>query len=329
MRGPRPTPHASGSRWCRFTLPFSVLAVVFVGIVALCVMACFESPPSQDREEEDGPADRFGLIQVSYEEHRVPGGAKPQLHASGLFVRHVGLSRSSVLSLLDQSPTPVPGMDTVEVGQCVLQSRDLGRPNEDADGYVELMDAGVVGMELGPRVTRLQHRYWPDRQGYVEGLSYEGALPARSAPVATGFLTLTGSGSPRVGNFMVRLAVPPVPRLLTLNDEPITSIWADVDFDQDLELGWVAAETAPEQAGPVYVELAVMHFDRTSSLVCVAPDSGRFTLPRETLQRLEQVVTPDATVRLVMRRAAGSAFAAAGLQTGRALFVSRDSVLLR
>ncbi len=300
----------------------SAALVVVLGS-ALTLGSCHEEA-EPNAYGHTAPADRFALLTISYAEHRVPGGVTPQVHANGLFVRHVGVTRDRVLRVLNQPEVRALELSAPAPGECKLDQR---HPVEisPTDQAVELLSAGRLRVEAGPHVTRLAEHTWPNIVPGVSGVAYEGTLPGAAA----GALKVSGAGSRNVGRFLVRLEIPPVPQLASLNGEPITSTWADVPFDSELQVQWSVAEADPATAPPVYVELAVLHFDRTTSLVCAAADTGTFVLPREAVEQLGETITPDATVRLVTRRVSTASFAAPGLHTGEAVFVSRDAVLLR
>ncbi len=304
------------------------IGVIAATVSLLSVASCAEEAPP-DEQGRSSPADRFGQLTVSYVEHRVPGGAMPQVHVAGFFARHAGIDRPEVLRILNQPDVPDHALLDMHAGDCKILERQLPRPPlDDPAAFVELLDAGEIRMRFGPRSARLQRRSFPDLFDSVAGLTYEGSLSGAVTPLGGGTLALDGLGSAEVGNFVVHLEVPPVPRLIAVGERPITSHYAGIDWDDDLQVRWLVAETSPDPAVPVYIELAVLQFDRTISLVCVAPDTGVATLPHEAVAAVGAAVESDSAVRLITRRITKSQFRTDRIHSTDAYFVSRDSVLL-
>ncbi len=315
-----------------FTLETGVnkpLLVLVACLAAVCLLpSCAEEAPPEDLDRST-PADRFAQITVSYVEHRVPGGARPQVHISGFFARHAGIDRGEVLRILNQPDVPDPQLLSMRIGDCKIVERELGRPPVEDTSFVELLDAGEIRMQFGNRGARLQRRSFPELFTNVNGLTYEGALGGGHAPMMGGSLTLRGRGSSEVGDFRVRVEVPPVPRLIALGSSPVSSPYAGIDWDEDLDVRWLVAETSPNHNVPVYIELAVLQFDRTTSLICVAPDTGMATLPHDAVSLIAGSVESDSTVQLITRRISRAGFRTARIHSSEAFFVSRDSVLLK
>ena len=290
--------------------------------------SCAEEAP-QDDLAVSVPADRFGLLTISYSEHRVPGGAEPQLLMGGFFARHAGLTRDGVLSVLNLPDTPGGADLDQPVGSCRYAERELGGTMDDDGGaFVDLLDAGSVRLTIDGRKVGLRRRSFPDIFGSVSGITYEGAL---DDPTGTsGAVLVEGRGSYEVGSFMVSVTPPPVARLLEVDGAPVLGTYASLRWDADAEVRWLPQErVVASEPLPVVVEVVALQFNRVASVRCVVDDTGSMLVPRSELQKLAPSATADATVRLVLRRIARARFAAAGLHSGEVMFISRDSVLLQ
>ncbi len=294
----------------------------FVTASALALaLGCAEELPSRELGSS-APASRFGHLSITYSEHRVPGGVDPQVIASGLFARHIGVSKTDVVSAIVSSD----GFDdTPVVGACRVESRALGlRPGEDH--FVDLVDAGELRVNAPAGSVRLDRRSFPEVYPAVTGLTYEGTLPRPELGEDTP-LRIEGRGSYEVGPFVVEATLPAVPSLLAVDGTPVTGPYAAVRWDADLEVRWAVPEPN-RRAATALIDVVVLGYDRVTTLRCATPDSGLALLPRAGLAALADARQPDATTRLVVQRVRHAPFAAAGIHGGEVVVSSRDAVLV-
>ena len=278
------------------------------------------------------PADRFGVLAISYSEHRVPGGVDPQIMVAGFFARHVAIARDEVLYTLNIPDVPDTNLLDMPLGSCRLMDRPLAASVEPdpEHAFVDLLDAGDIRVHVGARGQRLRRRGVPDIFPHVTGVTYEGIVHDATNPVAGGPIRVEGRGSHEVGDFLVDVTPPPVPRLLEVAGQPVTGGYTSIDdWDTHLPVQWLAAEPAAQPSQRVYIELVALRFDRIVSLRCVTRDDGSAGLPREGVAEVGKAATPDASVHLILRRIARSSFATAGIHTGDVFFVSRDSLMVQ
>lgn len=297
-------------------------------VLGLLSSACAEQAPAP--LDSSTPADRFAVLSVSYAEHRIPGGAEPQLVLGGFFARHHGISQREVLDILHLPDVPDAPTLGLAPPQCIIVERQLAAPilKDPYESYVDLLDAGELRLEFAGRTERLRRRNFPGLFSAVSGMTYEGSLDS-PAPAGGGAMRLEGRGSHEVGDFRVDLRAPPVPRLIEVDGDPVTGAWAHVEWDRPLTVRWLSAETDSSGVAPVFIEIAVLKYDRTIALRCAAADDGRTTIEPRALQQVATHITSSSTVRLVARRISRAPFAAPGIHSGEAFFVSRDSVLLK
>ena len=303
--------------------------VLALCLVALCLHSCAQDLPP-DPQNEAVLEESFGLVMVSYSEHRVPGGAQPQLLVSGFFARHAGLNHGDVLHVLNQPDLPDPAMLNIRTGHCEIVDQLLGLPPtpNPYDSYIELLDVGPVTFAASGHNHHLRMRSFPGLFENVIGVTYEASLPRALTPTAGSSVAFRAEGGDTVSGFAVTLEAPPVPRLLQIGGEDVLDAYASIDWSSDLEVKWLPSETQATESGPVYLELAVHQFDRTHSLRCVTADTGAAVLPQIGIQAVLDHATSDATVRFIARRIHRDTFTTGGLRSGDAFYVSRDSVVL-
>lgn len=287
---------------------------------------------AHDSSDELGrsiPAETFGVLTISYAEHRVPGGAEPMVVVGGVFARHAGVDRRGVLDVLNLPDLPSDDALALTRDNCILVDRVLGEPpgGDPYDTFIELVDAGEIRLGYQDESAPLRLRSFPELYENVTGVTYEGFVPAST--VAGRTLQLSGRGSSEVGPFRVALEAPPVPTLIEVAGQPIIGSYSGYDWEGDLNVKWLPAETDPTASGPVMIELVVLQFDRAESLQCMTADTGEVGLPPQGVAALARSVGQDATVRLIVRRLASAQFSTSGLHSGRAYFVARDSVILQ
>lgn len=305
----------------------SLLAALACVLALSTIASCAEEAPQDVGTSQ--PADRFGVLTISYSEHRVPGGTEPQVVVGGLFARHAGMPRDEVIHTLNLPDVPDAALLELKLGSCEYVDRNLSiEPGADGNAFVDLLDAGDIRLRFQMRTERLARRSVPDLFSNVTGITYEGVLHDAAAPILAGPVRVESRGPHEVGSFLVDVNAPPVPRLLEVSGERTSGSYAPIDWDANLEIRWLPAETRPDNSNRVYIELVALQYDRIVSLRCATRDDGFAGLPRDGVAAVGRAVTPDSTVRLITRRIARADFGAAGLHTGLVFFVSRDSVLL-
>ncbi len=271
--------------------------------------------------------ERFGVLGVVRAESLVPG-AEEQIVITGVFARQRGFERSLVLDLASLPDVPDPELFALENNRCQVVDRTGGQaPDADEfEAFVDLLDAGdvQVGFGEGGR-ERLRRRPFPELWAAVNGVTYEGTAPIGAAD---GPIALLGRGSPELGDFQVRRALPAVPTLRAVSREPVTTGYASIDWADDLDVRWSPPPTE-EPDVRLIISLEALQYDRTVALRCVTRDTGSALLPVAGVAEVARLATRDATVRLVIRRVAHVRFAVSGLHEADAYFVSRGSVLLK
>ena len=300
------------------------IAASLVCFVAASCLSCAEEVAPEEYLHNE-PADRFGLITVTYNEHRIPGGVEPQVLVNAFFARHVALSHEQVLDIVNHPDTLEPSISAVPVGQCRIKTRDLREQALTHDSaYLDLLDAGDIRISTEEQALALRRRSFPDIFPMVTGLTYEGILSDTRRLRHGTSLLLEGRGSQEVGDFVVSLKAPSVPRLLEVASQPVTGSYSSFDWTTDLEIKWLCLG----EAGNVLVELVAIDFDRSVSLQCRLPDTGVGHITNTALELMKGRVAPDSTLRLIVRRVARSRFQTPGIHFGEVTYVSRDSVLL-
>ena len=287
---------------------------------------CHAEAP-QDEIGHSEPASRFGVVALTYSEHPGPKGDTPQLVVSGVFARHAGLSPENIIDLLHLTDVPDAELLALKAPRCKYDEKELPKNIAPAaNNFADLLDAGDVRLTLDGGDESLARRRLPDLFENISGVTYEAA---RNAPLTAGStVQLEGRGSHDVGRFNVNLEVQPVPRILGIDNQPVLGGHASADLDDELTVRWLPAESVPDAASLVYIELAVLHFDSSFSLRCVTRDVGAATLPAHGVARVAEENGEGATVRLILRRISRSPLKAEGINTGDAFLVSRSSIVL-
>ena len=293
-------------------------------------MGGMEQPLSS---EKDPLVERYGIVQLLHTGGRAVRGANDLLVANAAFVRARGVERADVTRLLGIPDLPDPS--DFDAGQCVVSTSSLTAPTDGAAPrrLVELLDAGDVELRLDKARVSLPSQYYPDIVSFVSGVSYEAALRNRPDLTCRGDcqgrdrrrVTVSGTGSLDVGSFWVTLDVPPPIRVVEVGGRAVRGGTVLTDLARDMTVTW---ESVGGPSDFLVVNVTRYGFDTVSSVRCLAPDTGSFTVPGDLLTRLPEL-PGETTDRLQVRRVTMQSFDATGLDEGVAVFVNQDSVLLR
>ena len=278
---------------------------------------------------EDAPlgGERFAVIAIVRSESKAPG-ADDEVQVTGFFARDRGFDRALILDLASLPDVPDARLLALETGRCEMREARSGQPPEadEFEAFVDFLDAGEIRLDFGEHgVQSMRRRPFAELWSSVNGVTYTASIPVELADQP---LQIAGLGSPELGDFRVRRALPPVPTVRAVGHEPVTGAYASIDWADDLEVQW-SAPVAEELGARLLISLEALQYDRTVALDCVVRDIGIAILPAAGVALVSQRATEDATVRLVVRRIARVPFAAAGMHQADAFFVSRNAVLLK
>ncbi len=266
-------------------------------------------------------AGRFGFVTVVVRADPGPQGTV-RLNTRAHFVAHEGLARDETLAMLGLPPL----LRLAPAGHCevVRQRLDAFRPGAVGDAWIELLDAGDIGVLAGARSVLLDSRSFPDVLPFMSGLTYEGVTRIPAAP-GEPLVTLSATGGGDVGRFEVTLRAPPSFRFTALAGQSLpSSAPPRIPWGADVDVRW-AGQGPPSE--PVILELSRRTFDAVHAVRCVVPDAGQFAIPGRLLAELPALDEPT-TDRLSGRRIRATDFYAAGLDEAWAFAISEDSVLL-
>ena len=305
-------------------------------LVASLTVACGASADATETafaaeilaQEGDGAGERFAVLTATWLRGQ-PGTVRrtEPLGVRGIFVSYAGLAREEVLHELG-----VPQILQLQpIDTCVDVHGSAGHPPEvggEEQLWVDLLDAGEVGLEVAGRGHRLDCQYFPDVVAYVSGVTYAGtaelsrwAMRAAERPL----LRFSGGGSGEVGPFSVERKMPAPLHLYAVGGRRARQGYVAVESEGDLNVRWDQRGATDE---PVLLSLTRRSFGAVDAVRCVARDDGAFTIPGELRAHLPDHDEP-ATDRLTARRTTGAEFYARGIDEGWAFLVTEDFVLLR
>ncbi|MCS6797075.1 MAG: hypothetical protein NZ898_00860 [Myxococcota bacterium] len=252
-------------------------------LLGLGLLGCASATAGVDASAE-GPAGRFALLRVDLDEARA-------MTVRGAFARHVGLGERDVLDLL--------GLHAVPIGQCEVDAE--ARPL-DAEGEVELLDAGPLELFVGDRSLVLHSRAFPDIADVVGGAFYAGSW---AMPHLDRGERVRIRGEAEIGAFDASLVAPLAPA------PAVRHVPARRAGARDLAIGWEPVDPAAR------IELAIVHAGRTW-LACTARDEGLLVIAAADV-----AVLPAGEARFVLRRVVEIPLTVEGF--GRASFVVSSS----
>lgn len=327
------------------------LTVVFLPLVwgALTWGACSTDEPiasAAPASAEGGAAvfdvgpRHFGLVVLSLTEDRTSPRLSARVSASAWFVEHDQGRLQPVLTVLEPLSVAASTLREAQASKavsdrCVLTVRQLGGRMSDQSGPIYFMDAGELALESDQGSLFFQSTYFPDVDPEVAGLVYDAAGPNARGLISSPTVRVTGSGASEVGPFVAELQPPAPLRLTRVGKHRFGARSSGISAGRHdgsngpLSVEWLSAQPAGADAQPtVSVRYIRQGFDRVASVSCRVPDTGQYKVPAKALAALPDM-GDDQTDRLEVARISVSGFEAEGLDQASAVFIARDSVLLR
>lgn len=306
-----------------------IVALTLVGLVA-----CGHDRPDPATHAEEmmslatPRARRVGVVQLVHSEgHK--GSSSGRLLVNAAFVGADGLDRQAVARVLGLPI--IPDAAEFEAAQCVVTTSSVASAMAEAGGTpaLELLDAGDVTLRVGTESIAVPSQFFPDVVSSIAGVTYEATVRDRRAlPTLAprgGRATVAASGSLDVGGFEVSVQVPSRLRIVEVGGRAVRQGVVLAELSGDMTLTW---EPPSRDSDLLVVEVARQGFDSVTSIRCLAPDTGSFTVSADLLARLP-APTPDSTDRLAVRRVMLQSFEAPGVDEALAAYVTEDAILLR
>lgn len=298
-----------------------------VAVFALLAAACSGEQALGDPSSAGGS---FGLVAVQFG-HDL-GAATPidpnllELNATAQFIRYAAFERERVAHLL---ALPVhPKVDLPELDSCRVFEQEAvlseAEADGDADGYVDLIEAGELEVDTGTERVNLEPRYFPGLLPFISGVIYgEVQLSRIGQPglVSAGLVSARAAGSDAVGAFRVSGASPE-PVLLEARPEPGQL----VSRSANLALRWRPAAT-PRPDDATYFELFDAQRPAERILRCAVRDDGSFSIPAELLG--EVALPGSKQLALEGGRLRQFAFSARGLDTAELQLSTNGRTILQ
>lgn len=254
-----------------------------------------------------------------------------QIYATAHFARFQGLARERVLRILGETDyiSDEATLGAIPVGTCRVESQRLSEAYPPDDGLVdvELLDAGLVVVELGEPVT-LRGEQYPELVNYMAGMRYEGTTRRRTWPYmrkGSGIARFRASGSFDIEPFSVGVQAPRPIRIVEIGGRAALDGVTSVRSGRDLTVSW---EPTGGPSNILVLEVVRQGYDASASLRCSVEDTGSFVLNAEDLAALPSL-PGEVTDRLLLSRITMTSFSTDSLADGLAIFISEDNVLLR
>ena len=308
-----------------------LMLIIAIGCFGMWAPGCAEEVDPSEYFRQ-APTERFGLLVVTYHEDKFGGESRPQVSVGGFFARHAELSQEQVLSILNLPDVLGSNVRSLAHGNCLIKVRGFGDSELSAPEsvFVDLLDAGDIRLETGEIDYRLTRRSFPDIFLDVTGVTYEGIFSATHAAWEHAVVSVSSCGSLEVGDFVIQMKMPSVPKLLEIGGVLHSGEYASIDWNQDFLLRWAGhSPLMNEKRGSIFVELSAIELERKVSLHCRSEDTGVMVIPIATLAEIKRHVTGSTTLRMVVRRLGVRKIKAAGVESAELHLISRDSVLLQ
>ena len=297
-------------------------AVALFCVLMVMATACTETTTDEAPAEGEQTQGRFALLTMTADTGHSPR-VGDEIEVTGQFVTYDGPSADWAMRALDLW---IPEGDrSLWRDRCRLM---LDPPKEHGVGgasttHIELVEAGYVELSSHHQST-LELHHVPDLMDYFSGVVYRLGPNHGFAYVPEQAYRFSGSGSADVGPFDVMLHAPEAMELTSVAEQPRdNSLDVKVPEEGDFAIEWIAQD--PETK--VYFD--VYHDDLSPAplLSCTADDDGRFDLPEDALIAL-RAHYPEASFRMVVRRAELVDFIVEGVDWARAAFITSDVIFL-
>jgi hypothetical protein len=182
------------------------------------------------------------------------------------------------------------------------------------DASVQMLDAGDLLVHVAGQTVKVSPRYVPEIIPFVSGVVYEAEAQAVDpmAEVGRDEAFVAAFGGQQLGRFVAPAEMPAPARIMSVDEG-----------QGDLTVSWTRADAAA--AGPIAIVLAG---GVGTSLRCLAPDTGRFTLPAELLGRVREAAGGTELV-LSVERTRSLPFSAPGLDQADVEITVRDALTIR
>lgn len=284
-------------------------------LIPLMMLTCVSSPPS---ENDTGTAFREGEFALILAEQESEGDlAATPLRVTALFLHHRGMPFDGIAQFF-KIPIP-PAAMAAQIDQC-----DSSPLKDDSqwtieEGFVELLDAGVISIRMGAETRSLISRPFPDIVANIVGSIYQtefggspDAIPTRRQTV-----DVESTGSAEVGRFSASIEIPSSFKF-------VSNFPSRIDGNSDLTVQWSNADPKSDYMMLKIVSESgkVRQFFR-----CFVKDDGEFQIPAKLISQVEGMKS-DQPLKIYGYRVKTDTFSAIGMETGLIMAVKSNSIVI-